>query len=302
MARSVERVAIVGLGLIGSSIARAIKDRLPGVMVTGHDASADVCDQARTLGLCDHIADTADAAVAGADLVILAVPVGRMADAAAAIAPGLKAEAIISDVGSSKTSVAEALAKVLPDHAVIPAHPVAGTENSGPAAGFASLFDGRWCIVTPGADAPADAVAALTTFWEALGARVDVMDAAHHDLVLAVTSHLPHLIAYTIVGTASELEEVTESEVIKYSAGGFRDFTRIAASDPVMWRDVFLANKDAVLATLQRFNEDLTVLQQAIRRGDGAKLEEWFTRTRAIRRSIIAQGQDDAAPDFGRRH
>lgn len=302
MARSVERVAIVGLGLIGSSIARAIKDRLPGVMVTGHDASADVCDQARTLGLCDHIADTADAAVAGADLVILAVPVGRMADAAAAIAPGLKAEAIISDVGSSKASVAEALAKALPDHAVIPAHPVAGTENSGPAAGFASLFEGRWCIVTPGADAPADAVAALTTFWEALGARVDVMDAAHHDLVLAVTSHLPHLIAYTIVGTASELEEVTESEVIKYSAGGFRDFTRIAASDPVMWRDVFLANKDAVLATLQRFNEDLTVLQQAIRRGDGAKLEEWFTRTRAIRRSIIAQGQDDAAPDFGRRH
>ncbi|OHD04665.1 MAG: cyclohexadienyl dehydrogenase [Sphingopyxis sp. RIFCSPHIGHO2_01_FULL_65_24] len=302
MARRVERVAIVGLGLIGSSIARAVKDRLPGVMVTGHDASADVRDQARTLGLCDHIADTADAAVAGADLVILAVPVGRMADAAAAIAPGLKAEAIISDVGSSKTSVAEALAKVLPDHAVIPAHPVAGTENSGPAAGFASLFDGRWCIVTPGADAPADAVAALTTFWEALGARVDVMDAAHHDLVLAVTSHLPHLIAYTIVGTASELEEVTESEVIKYSAGGFRDFTRIAASDPVMWRDVFLANKDAVLATLQRFNEDLTVLQQAIRRGDGAKLEEWFTRTRAIRRSIIAQGQDDAAPDFGRKH
>ena len=302
MARSVERVAIVGLGLIGSSIARAIKDRLPGVRATGHDASADVCDQARTLGLCDHIADAADAAVAGADLVILAVPVGRMADAAAAIAPGLKAEAIISDVGSSKASVAEALAKALPDHAVIPAHPVAGTENSGPAAGFASLFDGRWCIVTPGADAPADAVAALTTFWEALGARVDVMDAAHHDLVLAVTSHLPHLIAYTIVGTASELEEVTESEVIKYSAGGFRDFTRIAASDPVMWRDVFLANKDAVLATLQRFNEDLTVLQQAIRRGDGAKLEEWFTRTRAIRRSIIAQGQDDAAPDFGRRH
>ncbi|MGQ2930493.1 MAG: prephenate/arogenate dehydrogenase family protein [Sphingopyxis sp.] len=302
MARSVERVAIVGLGLIGSSIARAVKDRLPGVMATGHDASADVRDQARTLGLCDQIADAADAAVAGADLVILAVPVGRMADAAAAIAPGLKAEAIISDVGSSKTSVAEALAKVLPDHAVIPAHPVAGTENSGPAAGFASLFDGRWCIVTPGADAPADAVAALTTFWEALGARVDVMDAAHHDLVLAVTSHLPHLIAYTIVGTASELEEVTESEVIKYSAGGFRDFTRIAASDPVMWRDVFLANKDAVLATLQRFNEDLTVLQQAIRRGDGAKLEEWFTRTRAIRRSIIEQGQDDAAPDFGRRH
>jgi cyclohexadieny/prephenate dehydrogenase len=198
--------------------------------------------------------------------------------------------------------VGEALRTALPDHDVIPAHPVAGTENSGPAAGFASLFDGRWCILTPAADAPAEAVAAVTGFWRALGATVETMDAAHHDMVLAVTSHLPHLIAYTIVGTASELEEVTESEVIKYSAGGFRDFTRIAASDPVMWRDVFLANKDAVLATLQRFNEDLTVLQQAIRRGDGAKLEDWFTRTRAIRRSIIAEGQDDPAPDFGRRH
>ncbi|WP_256839162.1 prephenate/arogenate dehydrogenase family protein [Sphingopyxis sp. KK2] len=299
---SVEKVAIVGLGLIGSSLARAIAERMPFVTVTGHDASADVREEARALGLGNAIVDDAAEAVADADLVILAVPVGRMADAAAAIAPGLKPDAIISDVGSSKTSVAEALAKALPDHEVIPAHPVAGTENSGPAAGFASLFDGRWCIVTPGTEASADAVAALTGFWEALGARVDVMDAAHHDMVLAVTSHLPHLIAYTIVGTASELEEVTESEVIKYSAGGFRDFTRIAASDPVMWRDVFLANKDAVLATLQRFNEDLTVLQQAIRRGDGAKLEDWFTRTRAIRRSIIEQGQDDAAPDFGRKH
>ncbi|HRE36292.1 MAG TPA: prephenate dehydrogenase/arogenate dehydrogenase family protein, partial [Sphingopyxis terrae] len=187
-------------------------------------------------------------------------------------------------------------------HVVVPAHPVAGTENSGPAAGFATLFDGRWCIVTPAPDAPADAVAVVTGLWQALGAKVETMDAAHHDMVLAVTSHLPHLIAYTIVGTASELEEVTESEVIKYSAGGFRDFTRIAASDPVMWRDVFLANRDAVLATLQRFNEDLTALQQAIRRGDGDRLEDWFTRTRAIRRSIIEQGQDDAAPDFGRKH
>lgn len=298
----IEKVAIVGLGLIGSSLARAIAERMPFVTVAGHDASTDVRAEARALGLCNAIVDDAAEAVADADLVILAVPVGRMADAAAAMAPGLKPDAIISDVGSSKTSVAEALAKALPDHAVIPAHPVAGTENSGPAAGFASLFDGRWCIVTPGAGASAEAVAALTGFWEALGARVDVMDAGHHDMVLAVTSHLPHLIAYTIVGTASELEEVTESEVIKYSAGGFRDFTRIAASDPVMWRDVFLANKEAVLATLQRFNEDLTVLQQAIRRGDGAKLEDWFTRTRAIRRSIIEQGQDDAAPDFGRKH
>jgi cyclohexadieny/prephenate dehydrogenase len=299
---AIERVTVVGLGLIGSSIARAAKARLPQVTVTGHDASADVRDAARTLGLCDTIADDPAASVLGSDLVILAVPVGRMADAAAAIASGLKPDAIISDVGSSKAGVADALAKALPDHVVIPAHPVAGTENSGPAAGFATLFEGRWCIVTPGASAPADAVAALSGFWEALGAKVDTMDAAHHDMVLAVTSHLPHLIAYTIVGTASELEEVTESEVIKYSAGGFRDFTRIAASDPVMWRDVFLANKDAVLETLQRFNEDLTVLQQAIRRGDGAKLEDWFTRTRAIRRSIIEQGQDDAAPDFGRRH
>jgi len=299
---AIERVTVVGLGLIGSSIARAAKARLPQVTVTGHDASADVRDAARTLGLCDTIADDPAASVLGSDLVILAVPVGRMADAAAAIASGLKPDAIISDVGSSKAGVAEALAKALPDHVVIPAHPVAGTENSGPAAGFATLFEGRWCIVTPGASAPADAVAALSGFWEALGAKVDTMDAAHHDMVLAVTSHLPHLIAYTIVGTASELEEVTESEVIKYSAGGFRDFTRIAASDPVMWRDVFLANKDAVLETLQRFNEDLTALQQAIRRGDGAKLEDWFTRTRAIRRSIIEQGQDDAAPDFGRRH
>ncbi|MGV3731107.1 MAG: prephenate/arogenate dehydrogenase family protein [Sphingopyxis sp.] len=299
---AIERVAIVGLGLIGSSIARAVKARLPGVAVTGHDASDAVRDEARALGLCDTIAEDAAIAVADADLVVLAVPVGRMADAAAAIAPGLKAEAIITDVGSSKAGVAAALAKALPDHIVIPAHPVAGTENSGPASGFATLFEGRWCIVTPPADAPQDAVTAVTSFWEALGARVETMDAAHHDMVLAVTSHLPHLIAYTIVGTASELEEVTESEVIKYSAGGFRDFTRIAASDPVMWRDVFLANKDAVLATLQRFNEDLTVLQQAIRRGDGARLEDWFTRTRAIRRSIIAEGQDDAAPDFGRKH
>ncbi|KTE18515.1 cyclohexadienyl dehydrogenase [Sphingopyxis sp. H050] len=299
---AIGHVTIVGLGLIGSSIARAVHERMPDVTVTGHDVSADVREQARRLGFCDAITDDAATAVAAADLVILAVPVGRMAAAAAAIAPGLKPGAIVSDVGSSKSSVADALAKALPGHVVIPAHPVAGTENSGPAAGFATLFDGRWCIVTPAADAPADAVAALTGFWEALGAKVDLMDAAHHDMVLAVTSHLPHLIAYTIVGTASELEEVTESEVIKYSAGGFRDFTRIAASDPVMWRDVFLANKDAVLETLQRFNEDLTVLQQAIRRGDAAKLEDWFTRTRAIRRSIIEQGQDDAAPDFGRKH
>ncbi|SKB42360.1 prephenate/arogenate dehydrogenase family protein [Sphingopyxis flava] len=299
---AIERLAVIGLGLIGSSIARAVKARLPDVAVTGYDVSADVRDEARLLGFCDRLADDAADAVRDADLVILAVPVGGMADAARAMAPGLAQHTIISDVGSSKAGVGAALRAALPGHLVIPAHPVAGTENSGPAAGFATLFEGRWCIITPAPDAPGDAVTALTGFWQALGATVDTMDAEHHDMVLAVTSHLPHLIAYTIVGTASELEEVTESEVIKYSAGGFRDFTRIAASDPVMWRDVFLANKDAVLATLQRFNEDLTVLQQAIRRGDGDKLEAWFTRTRAIRRSIIAEGQDDPAPDFGRKH
>lgn len=295
-------VAIIGLGLIGSSIARAVRERLPDMRVTGFDASDAVRTESRDLGFCHDVMDDAALAVADADLVILAVPVGRMADAARAIAPGLRDDAVISDVGSSKASVADMLRRVLPNHVIIPAHPVAGTENSGPAAGFASLFDQRWCIITPQGDDSAEAVQQLADFWRVLGAKVEEMEARHHDLVLAVTSHLPHLIAYTIVGTASELEEVTESEVIKYSAGGFRDFTRIAASDPVMWRDIFLNNKDAVLGTLQRFNEDLTALQQAIRRGDGDKLEAWFTRTRKIRRSIIDEGQDDPAPDFGRRH
>ena len=235
-----------------------------------------------------------------ADLVVLCVPVGAMASAAAELAGSLRPDAVISDVGSSKQSVAEALAAALPGHTIIPAHPVAGTERSGPDAGFAALFQHRWCIITPPEGANPVKVAALTQFWEALGARTELMSAAHHDLVLAVTSHLPHLIAYTIVGTASDLEGVTQSEVIKYSAGGFRDFTRIAASDPIMWRDVFLTNKDAVLEMLQRFSEDLTALQRAIRIGDGDQLFEHFTRTRDIRRSIIEEGQDDARPDFGR--
>jgi cyclohexadieny/prephenate dehydrogenase len=209
---------------------------------------------------------------------------------------------VVTDVGSCKVSVAKALAEALPGHVIVPAHPVAGTENSGPDAGFASLFQGRWCIVTPPEGVAPAPVARLVAFWEAIGARVEIMDAAHHDRVLAVTSHLPHLIAYTIVGTASDLEEVTRSEVIKYSAGGFRDFTRIAASDPTMWRDVFLANKEAVLEMLQRFSEDLTGLQKAIRVGDGQMLFDHFTRTRAVRRSIVEQGQDDARPDFGRTH
>lgn len=296
------RVTIIGLGLIGSSVARAIKAEMPGARVIGHDADATVRARVVELGLCDDVTDQAGSAVIDADLVLLCVPVGAMGEVAASFADDLPTDAIVSDVGSSKQSVADALAKALPGATIIPAHPVAGTENSGPDAGFATLFKGRWCILTPPEGAPEMAVAQLSSFWQRLGADVEIMDARHHDLVLAITSHLPHLIAYTIVGTASDLEGVTQSEVIKYSAGGFRDFTRIAASDPVMWRDVFLNNKDAVLEMLQRFSEDLTALQRAIRYDKGDDLEELFTRTRNIRRSIIEQGQDDAAPDFGRKH
>jgi cyclohexadieny/prephenate dehydrogenase len=295
-----ERVTLIGLGLIGSSIARAVRAAMPTVRLTGHDADTGVRETVRAMDLCDDVADTAGAAVTDADLVILCVPVGAMGDVAASIAADLPADAIVSDVGSSKASVAAALANALPGATIIPAHPVAGTERSGPEAGFATLFHGRWCILTPPDGAPEAAIARLTEFWTRLGSKVDVMDPAHHDLVLAITSHLPHLIAYTIVGTASDLERVTRSEVIKYSAGGFRDFTRIAASDPVMWRDVFLSNKDAVLEMLQRFSEDLTALQRAIRWDDGDALHDLFSRTRAIRRSIIEEGQDDARPDFGR--
>jgi cyclohexadieny/prephenate dehydrogenase len=296
------RVSIIGLGLIGSSIARAVRQHMPTVRLTGHDVDAGVRQIAERLGFLDDVTDTAGAAVTDADLVILCVPVGAIGAVAEAIAPDLPADAIVSDVGSSKAGVAAALAAALPNAAIVPAHPVAGTENSGPDAGFATLFHHRWCILTPSDRTPEAAVERVRAFWEALGANVELMDAKHHDLVLAVTSHLPHLIAYTIVGTASDLEEVTRSEVIKYSAGGFRDFTRIAASDPTMWRDVFLANKEAVLEMLQRFSEDLTALQRAIRWGDGDALFDLFTRTRAIRRSIIEQGQDDERPDFGRAH
>jgi len=295
-----ERVTIIGLGLIGSSIARAVRVAMPSVRLTGYDASAEARETVRALSLCDDVTDTAGAAVTDADLVILCVPVGAMGEVATALAADVPPDAIISDVGSSKAGVAEALANALPENIVVPAHPVAGTERSGPEAGFAALFHQRWCILTPAQGTPEAAVTRVATFWERLGSNVEIMDPAHHDLVLAITSHLPHLIAYTIVGTASDLESVTQSEVIKYSAGGFRDFTRIAASDPVMWRDVFLTNKDAVLEMLQRFSEDLTALQRAIRWGDGDALLELFTRTRAVRRSIIEQGQDDARPDFGR--
>ena len=296
------RVTIIGLGLIGSSLARAIRADMPTVQVTGHDADAAVRDIARRIDLCDDITDTAGASVTDADLVILCVPVRAMGAVAAEIADDLPADAIVSDVGSCKADVLAQLSPALPGRTIIPAHPVAGTENSGPEAGFATLFKGRWSIVTPPADADPAAVERVAELWRRVGADVEVMDPAHHDLVLAVTSHLPHLIAYTIVGTASDLEDVTQSEVIKYSAGGFRDFTRIAASDPTMWRDVFLANKDAVLEMLQRFSEDLSALQRAIRWNDGDALFSLFTRTRAIRRSIIEQGQDDAKPDFGRSH
>jgi len=294
------RVTIIGLGLIGSSIARAVHETMPTVVITGHDADPQVRETVRALGFCDDVTDTGGAAVTDADLVILCVPLGAMQAVAESIAADLSAEAVVSDVGSSKAAVAAALASALPNNAIVPGHPVAGTERSGPEAGFAALFHNRWCILTPADGTDDAAVARVTAFWERLGAQVEIMDAAHHDLVLAVTSHLPHLIAYTIVGTASDLESVTRSEVIKYSAGGFRDFTRIAASDPTMWRDVFLTNKDAVLEMLQRFSEDLTALQRAIRWGDGDALFDLFTRTRAVRRSIIDEGQDDDRPDFGR--
>ena len=299
---TIRSVAIIGLGLLGGSIGLAVKARALPVATTGWDRDPAVRARAAERGLVETVHDTPEAAVAGADLVILCVPVGAMGDAARAIAPGLAPSAIVSDVGSSKAAVAEALAEALPGATIIPAHPVAGTEQSGPDAGFATLFAGRWCILTPPEGVDSAALHALSEFWTALGSKVEQMDAAHHDLVLAVTSHIPHLIAYTIVGTASDLENVTQSEVIKYSAGGFRDFTRIAASDPVMWRDVFLTNKGAVLEMLGRFTEDLTAMQRAIRSADGEALFDLFTRTRAIRRAVIEQGQDDGRPDFGREH
>jgi cyclohexadieny/prephenate dehydrogenase len=294
------RIAIIGLGLEGGSIGLAVREYLPDSRTTGYDHNAATRARATERGLVDVVCETAAEAVREADLVIFCVPPGAMGEAARAIADAIPADALVSDVGSSKQAIAKALREALPNHAIIPAHPVAGTENSGPDAGFATLFQNRWCIVTPPEKSNLVLLSELVEFWEALGANVEIMDPQHHDLVLAVTSHLPHLIAYTIVGTASDLEDVTQSEVIKYSAGGFRDFTRIAASDPTMWRDVFLSNKDAVLEMLQRFTEDLTALQRAIRVGDGDQLFDHFARTRAIRRSIIAEGQDDARPDFGR--
>ena len=293
-------VALIGLGLIASSISHAMRRAGMTARITGYARSEETRRTAARLGLAE-IRDSAAAAVEGADLVILCTPVGAMGPVVAEIAPHLAPGATLTDVGSVKRAVIEAIAPLLPEGVrFVPGHPLAGTEHSGPAAGFAALFDNRWCILTPPEDADPAAVERLRRFWEALGARVDVMDPAHHDLVLAVTSHVPHLIAYTVVGVADDLSRVTASEVINYSAAGFRDFTRIAASDPTMWRDVFLTNKDATLEILGRFTEELFALQRAIRLGDGPQLHDYFTRTRAIRRGIIEAGQDTPAPDFGR--
>ena len=297
------RIALIGFGLIGGSIARAAKlQGLAGEIVTTA-RSEKTRARVQELGIVDRVVATNAEAVAGADLVILCIPVGACGAVAGEIAPHLAPGAIVSDVGSVKASIVKDMAPHIPSTThFVPAHPVAGTEHSGPDSGFAELFIGRWCILTPPEGTEGDAVQRLRSFWAALGAKVEIMTPEHHDLVLAITSHLPHLIAYTIVGTADELGKVTSSEVIKFSAGGFRDFTRIAASDPTMWRDVFLANKEAVLEMLGTFNEDLSKLTRAIRRGDGEALFEHFTRTRAIRRGIVETGQDSAAADFGRPH
>ncbi len=295
-----ERVALIGLGHIASSMALAMRrGRLAGEIV-GYARTAETRDVAREIGLCDRVCDSAAEAVEGADLVVLCVPVGAMGSVAREIAPTLAPGVTITDVGSVKRAVIEAVTPHVPSGAhFVPGHPLAGTEYSGPRSGFASLFDNRWCILVPG-DADRAAVDRLASFWRGIGANVEEMGADHHDLVLAVVSHTPHLIAYTMVGVADHVGQVSNSEVIKYSASGFRDFTRIAASDPTMWRDVFLTNRDATLDILGRFTEELFVLQRAIRMGDGDLLHAYFTRTRAIRRGIIEAGQDTAAADFGR--
>ncbi|WP_417316791.1 prephenate/arogenate dehydrogenase family protein [Emcibacter sp.] len=298
-----KQVTIIGFGLIGSSVARALRENGVCENIVACDASPDCLAKVEKLKLADKCVSDAAKAVNGSELVILATPVGTYGDIGKAIAASLEFGAIVTDVGSVKGCVLKALKAVLPEHVhLIPGHPVAGTEQSGPEAGFASLFAGRWAILTPPQDADPTAVEKLKRMWEAFGSKVEIMTPEHHDLVLAITSHIPHLIAYNIVGTAHDLEGVTDSEVIKFSAGGFRDFTRIAASDPTMWRDVFLNNKEAVLEMLGRFSEDLTALQRAIRWGDGDTLFDLFSHTRQVRKQIIEAGQDEEAPDFGRPH
>jgi len=295
------RLAIIGLGLIGSSIAWAAKKHGVAGEVVGTARSEKTRARAVELGFLDKAFETAASAVEGADLVIMCVPVQTSGVIAELIGPHLAEGVIVTDVGSVKKSVVDDVEPHIPEgRFFVAGHPIAGTEHSGPDAGFAELFDGRWCILTPGEKSSKETTDSLKLFWEALGSNVEIMAPDHHDLVLAITSHIPHLIAYNIVGTVADLETDTRSEVIKYSASGFRDFTRIAASDPTMWRDVFLANKDAVLEMLGRFSEDLAGLQRAIRRGEGDTLFELFSRTRDIRRSIIDVGQETPEPDFGR--
>lgn len=301
MTQIYNKVALIGLGLIAGSMSLAMRRAGLAGEITGHARSAETRATAMEIGLCDAVFETAAEAVAGADLVVLCAPVGAMGSIAAEIAPYLENGATVSDVGSVKKAIIDAVLPHMPDHVhFIPAHPLAGTEHSGPRSGFAELFENRWCLFTPLPDTDPEMLEKLTRFWTAMGANVEKMDAEHHDLVLAVTSHTPHLIAYTMVGVAEDLQRVTNKEVIDFSAAGFRDFTRIAASDPTMWRDVFLNNKKATLEILGRFTEELFDLQRAIRRGDGDHLFEHFTRTRAIRRSIIDAGQDTDAPNFGR--
>ncbi|HEY5047891.1 MAG TPA: prephenate/arogenate dehydrogenase family protein [Rhizomicrobium sp.] len=295
------KVALVGIGLIGSSMAHAMRRAGLAAHIAGYAHRAATRDKARAIGFADSLPESLATAVKDADLVVLATPVGTYGALAREMAGDLKRGAILTDVGSVKTAVLRDVGPFVPEGVhFIPAHPIAGTEQSGPEAGFAELFDGRWCILTPPVGADPQMIERLRSFWQRLGSNVEVMDPKHHDLVLAITSHVPHLIAYNIVGTAADLETVTESEVIKFSAGGFRDFTRIAASDPTMWRDVFLNNREAVLEMLGRFTEDLSALQRAIRWGDADMLFELFTRTRAIRRSIVDAGQDIGEPNFGR--
>ncbi len=295
------RIALIGIGLIGSSLAHVIRRQGLAKHIAISTRSAETLARAKALGLGDSYFTDAGEAVKGADLVIVSVPVGSSEAVAKQIAPHLKSGAVVTDVGSTKQSVVTQMQPHIPAGVhFIPGHPIAGTEKSGPDAGFAELFENRWCILTPPEGTDEDEVTKLSRFWEACGSKVDRMDAGHHDLVLAIVSHLPHLIAYNIVGTADDLETVTESEVIKYSASGFRDFTRLAASDPTMWRDVCLHNKDAILEMLARFSEDLSSMQRAIRWGDGEALFNLFTRTRAIRKSIIEAGQEVDAADFGR--
>jgi cyclohexadieny/prephenate dehydrogenase len=297
-----ERLALVGFGLIGSSIARAARRLNLAGAIVAVDADAAVLGRVRALGLAEEATSDPARGAGGADHVILCVPIGAYEAVTKAMRGALEPGAIVSDVGSVKGAVVAQVQPHLPPGVhFVPAHPVAGTEHSGPDSGFATLFHNRWCILTPPDGTDEQAVGKVREFWAAMGSNVEVMTAQHHDLVLAITSHVPHLIAYNIVGTAADLEAVTQGEVIKFSAGGFRDFTRIAASDPTMWRDVFLNNKEAVLEMLGRFNEDLASLQRAIRWGDGEALHGLFTRTRAIRRGIISVGQETPEPDFGRR-